>query len=88
MVIGNLKNDKDFSFSFHLGNNDISRQEGAKDLGIYTDSSLKFSRHINHIVAKAHVRASLIHKCFLSKDRSILVKAYVTYVRPLKVILM
>ena len=35
------------------------------------------------IVAKAHARASLIHKCFLSKDRSILVKAYVTYVRPL-----
>ena len=58
-------------------------QEGAKDLGIYTDGSLKFSRHINHIVAKAHARASLIHKCFLSKDRSILVKAYVTYVRPL-----
>jgi len=24
-----------------------------------------------------------MHKCFLSKDRSILVKAYVTYVRPL-----
>jgi len=81
MVIGNLKNSKDLPFSFHLGNNDISRQEGAKDLGIYTD--LKFSRHINHIVAKAHARASLIHKCFSSKDRSILVKAYVTYVRPL-----
>ena len=42
MVIGKLKNEKDLSF--HLGNNIISQQETAKDLGICTDSSLKFSK--------------------------------------------
>jgi len=82
MVIGNLKNKKDQYF--HLGNNTlISRQEIAKDLGICTDSSLKFSSHIRQIVAKAHARASVIRKCFLSRNRSILLQAYITYVRPL-----
>jgi len=38
-----------------------------KDLGIHIDKSLKFSSHVNQIVAKAHARASLIHECFLSK---------------------
>jgi len=76
MAIGKLKNEKDLSF--HLGdNNIISRQETAKDLRICTDSGLKFSSHIGQIVAKAHARASVIHKCFLSKNRNILVKAYI-----------
>jgi len=40
----NSANEKDLSF--HLGNNYIiSRQETAKDLGIFTDSGLKFSSH-------------------------------------------
>ena len=52
-------------------------------LGIHTDSSLKFSSHISELVAKAQNRACVIHKCFLSKDRNTLVKAYETHVRPL-----
>ena len=46
-------------------------------------SNLTFTSHINKIVAKAHARASLIHKCFLSKDATTLTKAFVTYVRPI-----
>jgi len=75
MIISNLKNEQDLSLSLHLGNNAISQQETTKDLGIHTDSSLKFSSHISQLVAKAHARASVIHKCFLSKDRITLVKA-------------
>ena len=60
-----------------------AKQRTVKDLGIHIDNSLKFSSHINQIVAKAHARASLIHKCFLSKDQSALINAYTTYVRPL-----
>ena len=74
MIISNLKNEQDLSLSLHLGNNAISQQETTKDLGIHTDSNLKFSSHISHLVAKAHARASVIHKCFLSKDRNTLVK--------------
>jgi len=66
MVIGKLKNEKDINF--YLGNNIISQRETAKDLGICTDSSLKFSSHISQIIAKAHARACVIHKCFLSKN--------------------
>jgi len=45
--------------------------------------SLKFSSHIRQTVAKAHARASIVHKCSLSKNQHILLKAYVTYVLPL-----
>ena len=31
-----------------------------------------------------HTYTYVIHKCFLSKNRNILVKAYVKYVRPLE----
>jgi len=52
-------------------------------LGVQFCSNLTFTSHINTIVAKAHVRSSLIHKCFLSKDATTLTKAFVTYVRPI-----
>ena len=54
-----------------------------KDLGILIDSLLKLDLHINSIVAKAHARAYLICRCFVSKDRHSLIKAFITYVRPL-----
>ena len=48
------------------------------------DSNLSFVEHINHIVAKAHARACLIHECFfVCRDTSNLVRAFMTYVRPL-----
>jgi len=38
------------------------------------------STHVNNIVAKAHQRANVIHKCFTSRNRNPLVRAYLTYV--------
>ena len=57
--------------------------DAVKDLGVTVDSELKFTLHINNIASKAHSRANLIHKCFVSKDRESLLRAYITYVRPL-----
>ena len=54
-----------------------------RDLGIFIDSKLTFAEHINLMVAKAHRRANQILRCFLSRDNEILVKAFVTYVRPI-----
>ena len=54
-----------------------------KDLGILIDSQLKLDLHINSIVAKAHARSCLIYRCFVSKDRHSLIKAFITYVRSL-----
>ena len=53
-----------------------------KDLGILIDSQLKHDLHINSIVAKAHARACLICRSFVSKDRHSLIKAFITYVCP------
>jgi len=44
---------------------------------------LKFTEHITCTVGKAHSRAYLIHKCFLSRDPLLLMRAFNTYVRPL-----
>ena len=35
------------------------------------------------MVAKAHMRAGQISRCFLSRDTETLVRAFITYVRPL-----
>ena len=54
-----------------------------RDLGVIVDSRLTFSAHINSIVSKAHLRANQILRCFLSRSPEILVKAFITYVRPI-----
>ena len=54
-----------------------------RDLGINVDNKLNFNNHISVIVHKAHMRASLILRAFVSSDRDLLTKAYITYVRPI-----
>ena len=53
------------------------------DLGVIVDSRLAFVAHIDHIVARASIRANLIHKCFVSRDTATLLRAFTVYVRPL-----
>jgi len=52
-------------------------------LGITIVKNLSFSEHIAKITRKAHQRANLIHRCFISKNINLLVRAFKTYVRPL-----
>ena len=66
-----------------LGNSKMPQIGNVRDLGVIIDSRLKFDIHINQIVTRAHRRANLIHKCFTSKDSSTLMRAFVTYVRPI-----
>ena len=54
-----------------------------KDLGILIDDQLKFDSHISSIVNKALTRSRLIFRCFSSGNRALLLKAYITYVRPI-----
>jgi len=72
-----------FKYQYYLGHEHIITSASMSDLGVLIDSSLHFSDHITNITDKAHQRACLIHRCFSSKDRSMLVKAYITYVWPL-----
>jgi ribonuclease P/MRP protein subunit RPP40 len=67
-----------------LGKNELTRVDEVKDLGVTIDGKLKFTSHINRIVAKAFSRVNLIFKCFISKDNiATLVRAFNVYVRPL-----
>jgi hypothetical protein len=51
-----------------LGDNVIPATGHVKDPGELTDNQLTFITRINHAVAKAFARASLISKCFSLKD--------------------
>jgi len=54
-----------------------------RDLGINVSCDLSTREHVNAIVLKAHQRANMILKCFISKDINVLLRAYYTYVRPI-----
>ena len=55
-----------------------------RHFGVIVDFSLKFNWHISYTVAKANTRASLIiHKCFVSRNPEVLLRAFKVYVRPL-----
>ena len=69
--------------TYCLGQQPLATVKVAKDLGVLIDNNLKFDLHISKIVSRASARANLIHKCFISKHTDTLVKAFVTYVRPL-----
>jgi len=44
---------------------------------------LSATTHVTDIVSKAHRRAKLILRTFISQDVNLLVRAFITYVRPL-----
>ena len=69
--------------AYFIKNTRLKTNSSVKDLGVIIDSQLNFNEHINTIVKKASSRASLIFKCFLSRDPQNLLKAFVVYVRPL-----
>jgi len=54
-----------------------------KDLGVTMGNGLVFEQHVANIAYTASARVYLILRSFLSRDHEILVKAYVTYVRPI-----
>ena len=55
----------------------------ANDLGVLIDSKLRFSLQYSKITTKAHQRASLILRCFESRDPKLLFRAFTVYVRPI-----
>jgi len=53
------------------------------DLGVSYDNHIHFKSHVWKIVKKAAGRAKCILKCFFSRDKLLLVRAFSTFVRPL-----
>jgi len=54
-----------------------------RDLGVIVSSDLSPSVHITDIVSKAHQRAGLILRTFISRDIHLPVRAVLVYVRPI-----
>ena len=80
IVLGNVDT---LNTVYSIGKQPVDRVHEVRDLGIIVDSSLKFTSHINSIVAKANGRAALIHKCFVSRHPDVMVRAFKVYVRPM-----
>ena len=54
-----------------------------KDLGVFMDCDLSFSKHIDDITRRTDQYTYIIYKGFVSRDKITLSKAHITYVRPL-----
>ena len=81
--IVNMENSNNSETSWSIGNQLLDTVCNVKDLGVYLDNKWNFSGHVNQISNRAHRRASLIHRCFQSKDLSSLIAAFKVYVRPI-----
>ena len=73
----------DCNHDYYIESVPVVQVDVVKDLGIFVDKSLKFDHHINNVARAALTRANLIHKCFISKDITVMTRAFLTYVRPL-----
>ena len=67
----------------NIANSALPQSSSVLDLGITTTSNSSSSTHIRNIVCKANSRSIAIHRCFMSRDITLLVCAYKTNVRPL-----
>jgi len=73
----------DPAVSFSLGGVMFCCVSSYCDLGVTVTSDLSPSVHIHDIVAKAHQRSNAIHRGFLSRNVSLLTRAFSVYARPL-----
>ena len=68
--------------SYYLNGIEIDSVESQKDLGILFDHQLKFHLHTTDVAAKANRLLGLIRRCFDHLNSDMLVKLFVTVVRP------
>ena len=68
---------------YGVNNHEFAHVNSIRDLGVTIDDHLKFDQHVDLIVHKAMSRAYLVLKTFHSRNESLLVEAYCTYVRPM-----
>jgi len=68
---------------YRIGSHVLCWSDETRDLGVIIDNKLNFNCHISAIGHKAHVRASLILRSFVTRDPVVLTKAFVTRVRPI-----
>lgn len=72
-----------FTSNFNIDGSVLPLVTSCRDLGVVVTHNLFPSTHIDAMVIKGHQRANLIHRSFVSRNPSLLVRAYLVYVRPL-----
>jgi len=77
-----MEHTTDCKSPYILDNNLLSWSKNTRDVEITLDSKLTFNLQISSIVHNAHIRARLIFRSFTTRDKTILMKAFITYVRP------
>ena len=68
---------------FYIDGKKLPTNLSCRDLGVIVSHDLKPAVHIGQMVAKAHQRANIILRSFVSRDVALLVRAFTTYVRPI-----
>ena len=75
------KNNQNIQYS--IAGFDVPNVSDVRDLGVTYDGQLKFEEYINSIVGRACQRIYLLFRGFVSRDITLLKRAYCTYVRPI-----
>ena len=63
---------------FHIGGIQLPVVSSCRDLAVTIRNDLSPSDHITDIVVRAHRRANLIHRCFISRNVTLLVRSFLT----------
>ena len=69
--------------SYHIDGNNIMSTNKVLDLGVTTDSDLRYASHISSIVSKARSRSSIIFRNIHFHNTSLLSQAFISFVRPI-----
>ena len=77
--IGKQKRDT----TVHISGDIVPVVDSVRDLGVLISNDLQPSVHVNNIVSRAHKRAAAILRAFVTRDSSLLMRAFLTYVRPI-----
>ena len=73
-----------YSYSnLHISNDLLHTISGYKDLGVLITENLKFKNHISLICFKASKKINILFHAFHTNSYSSILKAYLTYARPL-----
>ena len=70
-------------FKYLINNKIVKSADQCKDLGILISRNLKPSTHCNAIATKAYRIINMLFRCFNNCDVQVLLKCYVSYVRPI-----
>ncbi|XP_071854518.1 uncharacterized protein [Apostichopus japonicus] len=69
-------------FKYKMGDQELQETEEEKDLGVYVNSSMKFSRQCAESVKKANRMIGIIKRNFTNFDRKVVLNLYKALVRP------